>query len=248
VVKQNLGLAGQGALRLWEPELLAAQRRWIAHSLKQGRKLVIEPWHPRQFDFSVQLEMEQRGLRLIGFSTLLVDQKGQYQGNRAAPNFRQSPPVEVTRLLAEQSDITRRINQLYSAIISKLEPELRLAGYSGPVGIDAFVYRDSEGRSRLKPIVEINPRYTMGRLTLELMKQLYPGSHGTFRLLNLPQIRREGFETFLGYVASLAQRGPLQLAGEPVPKLRGGALCLNDPAVARVCLAVLQVSPDRATV
>ena len=39
-----------------------------------------------------------------------------------------------------------------------LEPRLRDVGFLGPLGIDAFVYRDATGRARLKPVVEINPR------------------------------------------------------------------------------------------
>ena len=47
--------------------------------------------------------------------------------------------------------------------------------FIGPVGIDAFVYRDATSVTRLKPVVEINPRYTMGRVLVELMKQTARG-------------------------------------------------------------------------
>jgi len=93
-----------------------------------------------------------------------------------------------------------------------------------------------------KPIVEINPRYTMGRVTVELMKQVAPGSHGLFELVNRSRIQAEGFDDFVAFAGSLTQRFPPRFAGEPVPKIREGALCLNDPAQAQVCLAVFQVS------
>jgi hypothetical protein len=108
--------------------------------------------------------------------------------------------------------------------------------------LDAFVYRTPEGRCRLKPIVEINPRYTMGRLTLELMQHTCPGSCGLFRLVSRAQARAEGFADFAGYNRSLTERFPLLREGEPVAKIREGALCLNDPAQAQVCLATFQVS------
>ena len=82
----------------------------------------------------------------------------------------------------------------------------------------------------------------MGRLTLELMKQTCPGSCGLFRLVSRAQARAEGFADFAGYARSLSERFPLRLEGEPVPKIREGALCLNDPAQAQVCLATFQVS------
>jgi hypothetical protein len=37
------------------------------------------------------------------------------------------------------------------------------------------------------------------------------------------------------------EKFPPQLEGEPVPKIREGAICLNDPARTQVCLATFQV-------
>jgi hypothetical protein len=148
----------------------------------------------------------------------------------------------VAALFGEPADISDRLQRLYGDILSLLEAELQRAGFVGPIGIDAFVYRTPQGDCRLKPVVEINPRYTMGRLTLELMKQTCPGSCGLFRLVSRTQARADGFADFAGYARSLSERFPLYLEGEPVPRIREGALCLNDPAQAQVCLATFQVS------
>jgi hypothetical protein len=94
----------------------------------------------------------------------------------------------------------------------------------------------------IKPIVEINPRYTMGRLVLELMEQTCPGRCGRLRLFSRAQARAEGFADFAAFARSLTGRFPLRLEGEPGPKIREGLLCLNDPAQAQVCLATFQVS------
>jgi hypothetical protein len=53
IVKEAIGLAGHNAIRLWEPELLDTQRRWLANVLKNRRQLVIEPWLEREADFSM---------------------------------------------------------------------------------------------------------------------------------------------------------------------------------------------------
>ena len=55
-------------------------------------------------------------------------------------------------------------------------------------------------------------------------------------------MRAEGFEDFPAFARSLTGSHPLRLEGEPTPKIREGALCLNDPAAAQVCLAMFQVS------
>ena len=242
VVKEAIGLAGHNAIRLWEPELLDTQRRWLARACEQGRQLVVEPWLERETDFSVQLEMTPRGLKLRGYTMLINDQRGQFQANRAAPNHTQRLPDDLIALFREPRDISVRLHGAYAAVMALLEAGLREADYLGPVGIDAFVYRALSGECRLKPIVEINPRYTMGRLTVELMKQACPGSHGHFRLINGAQCRAEGFDDFSTFARSLATKHPLCLEGEPAPKIREGALCLNDPATAQVSLAVFQVS------
>jgi hypothetical protein len=242
VAKEAHGLAGHNAIRLWEPEVLVAQRRWLAHALQHGRQVVIEPWLERELDFSVQLEMGPRHLKLCGYTGLINDRKGQFQANWVAANYDRCIPANVATLFREPADISGRLQRLYSDIFSLLEAELQRVGFVGPVGLDAFVYRTPQGSCRLKPVVEINPRYTMGRLTLELMKQTCPGSCGLFRLVSQTQAHAEGFADFTTYARSLSERFPLRLEGEPVPKIREGALCLNDPGQAQVCLATFQVS------
>jgi hypothetical protein len=81
----------------------------------------------------------------------------------------------------------------------------------------------------------------MGRLTVELMKQACPGSSGLFRIVNRSALKKAGFENFVSYAGSLAERFPLRLEGEPERRIREGVVCLNDPARAESFLAVFQV-------
>jgi len=241
VVKEAIGLAGSNAIRLLEPEMLENQRRWLANALRGGRQLVVEPWLERLADFSVQLEMTEAGLKLRGYTVLLNDARGQYQGNLAEPHHHTRIPARIIALFDGSGNVSGRLLALYAEIFARLETELRALEFVGPVGMDAFVYRAATGETRLKPIVEINPRYTMGRVTVELMRQVCQNSSGTFRLLNLTAVRAEGCDDFPSYAKQLARKSPLQLEGEPVPRIRSGALCLNDPAHAQACLAVFEV-------
>ncbi|HWX18374.1 MAG TPA: DUF455 family protein [Candidatus Binatia bacterium] len=242
VVKEAIGLAGHNALRLWEPELLEAQHRWLANALRNGGQLVVEPWLERELDFSAQFEMGTGGLKLYGYTGLLNDRKGQFQANWAAANYDRRIPASITGLFRAPADFSDRLKRLYGGICSLLEEEFRHAGFRGPAGLDAFVYRTPQGEPRLKPIVEINPRYTMGRVTAELMKQVAPGSHGLFRLVNRAMAQAEGFDDFHGYAQALTERFPLRLEGAPLLKIREGAVCLNDPGQVQVCLATFRVS------
>jgi hypothetical protein len=204
--------------------------------------VVIEPWLERELDYSVQLEMGPRSLKVCGYTGLINDRKGQFQANWAAANHDRRIPANVAALFGEAADMAGRLQRLYGDILSLLEAELHHAGFVGPVSIDAFAYRTPGGGCRLKPVVEINPRYTMGRLTVELMKQTCPGSCGLFRLVSRTQASAEGVVDFAGYARSLREHFPLHLEGEPLPKIREGALCLNDPVQAQVCLATFQVN------
>ncbi|MFO1487170.1 MAG: DUF455 family protein [Verrucomicrobiota bacterium] len=243
VVKEALGLAGSNAMRLFEPEVLESHQRWMSKALQNGRALVVEPWLDRLQDFSIQLEMSGDGLKLCGFTGLVNDAKGQFQGNWAESHHHKRIPGKVVSLFEGIPDISTRMLEFYEGVFKTLAQRLQQADFTGPAGIDAFVYRDAVGAVRLKPVVEINPRYTMGRLMVELMKQACPGSSGEFHLFNAAQLRQPGFATFADLAASLRTRFPLELEGEPVRKIHSGAVCLNDPSVAQVCLAVFQVHP-----
>lgn len=243
VIKEAIGLAGHNAIRLWEPEILPAQRKWLAHALEDGRQLVVEPWLEREMDFSVQLEMTSKGLALCGFTGLSNDLKGQFQANWAEAGYAQRLPSRVAALLSTNSDLVEPLHAFYREVFGLLEVELRQLHYFGPISIDALIYRASDGACRLKPVVEINPRYTMGRLTVELMKQTCPGNCGVFRLINKSQANAQGFVDFSGYAHNLQRENPLILDGIATPKIRQGSLCLNDPARAQVCLATFSVKP-----
>jgi uncharacterized ferritin-like protein (DUF455 family) len=241
VIKESLGLAGSNAMRLFESEILETHRRWIANASENHKQLVVEPWLERVLDFSVQLEMSDEGLKLCGYTGLINDARGQFQANVALPGHQKKIPANLIALFPEPPDIAQRLHALFADIFGLLETELRRVNFSGPIGIDAFAYRAADEKIRLKPIVEINPRYTMGRVTVELMKHVAPGSRGLFKLVSRKQALAEGFSDFSAYACSLNKKFPIRLKGEPSPRISEGAICLNDLAQAQVCLAVFQV-------
>lgn len=241
VVKEAIGLAGSNALRLLEPEVRQTQHRWLARAVAAGQELIVEPWLERLQDFSVQLEMTPAGLKLCGYTVLFTDARGQYRGNLAEPYYHTRIPSRVVSSFRQPRGLARQLLDLYAELFTLLEAELRRADYLGPLGLDAFVYRDGAGQPRLKPVVEINPRHTMGRVLVELMRQTCQGSSGWLRLVSRAAWRAEAVGDFASYARKLADQFPLRLEGQPVPRIREGVVCLNDPAHARVCLAVFQV-------
>jgi hypothetical protein len=133
------------------------------------------------------------------------------------------------------------MHRLFDDLRAALANEFTRVGLLGPVGIDAFVFRDADGAPRLKPVVEINPRYTMGRLTLELMRHVAPGSGGRFWIANRASLRAANVATFADLAAPLTARDPIVREGSPIAKIATGTVLLGDPATARTCLPVFEV-------
>ena len=116
VAKEAHGVAGHNAIRLWEPEVLAAQRRWLEAAVQNGRQLVIEPWLERELDFSVQLEMGPRRLKLCGYTGLINDPKGQFHANLVAANT--TAAFRRTWLRCSANRLTFRVASSASTAIS----------------------------------------------------------------------------------------------------------------------------------
>jgi hypothetical protein len=201
----------------------------------------VEPWLDRLLDFSAQLEMAATGLKLCGYTGLLNDARGQFQGNWAEPKFDKSFPAAVLASLQVTPRAGNEIQLFFGALFESLEAELRPTGFLGPLGIDAFVYREADGAVKLKPVVEINPRYTMGRVTVELMKHVCPGSYGLFRLVNRAALKSANCSDFKSYATTMTNHFPLVSEGSPNRRLREGFVSLNDPEQAEACLATFQV-------
>lgn len=206
-----------------------------------GRKLIVEPWLERECDFSIQLEMGLAGLEVCGYTGLLNDHRGQFRASWAESGAGDYLPERVRRLMGTPEVGFTGWDEFCGVILRELELELRRVGFLGPIGIDALIYRGGGGETRVKPVVEINPRYTMGRVMLELRRRFAVGSSGVFRLLSLAQVREAGYADFAAYTGSLKERCPLRVLEGEGGGIVGGAVCLNDPERARVCLAVLEV-------
>jgi uncharacterized ferritin-like protein (DUF455 family) len=200
---------------------------WIARLLSTQGAVVVEPWRERVFDFSVQFEMEATGLRRLGFTRLHNTTGGQFIAVEAGPRLLRglSPEIAVFLMNRGAGEAGGLMERTYETVAATLEAAFRAIGYLGPVGIDAFVYRDSGGALRLRPVVEINPRYTMGRLAWELRRRV-GGRTARF------SIGRKSDEP------SAEDHGVLDANG----RLAEGRVFLNSPADAVGFLAVLEVA------
>lgn len=244
VCKAPFGLAGRGMRRV---DTAAGFNRqdfaWLDQVLGSQECVVVEPWLERYADFSVQYSLSPGGSpRWLGFVRLYNSPGGRFHGCAAGPSFGRLLPPGAARALQECD-----AESLYRTTIPSALARLPGAGrLTGNLGIDAFLYRDPRKPGdalRLRPVVEINPRCTMGRITLELRRLAHPGRNMTFRLLSDSRLARTPFRTLRDYAAHLAEADPLTMDDSTRGRrITGGTLVLNDPARAARFLAIASVS------
>jgi hypothetical protein len=179
VLKAPFSTAGRDRrIRSVSTALGREEEEWIAEMLRKQKSLVLEPWLDRVVDFSVQYDAEGDGrLRRRGIVVLENSKKGQFRSATVADRFTDFLDEQSRRALFEGASSR---GHLIDFLDERLEPALRdllrSHRYAGPLGVDAFLYRDEAGEVRIKPVVEINPRYTMGRVAVELARFTAPNA------------------------------------------------------------------------
>ena len=145
---------------------------WTTKRLARDRAVFLEPWVDRVAEVGVQWTLHAARPdepTLEGVTELLTRPDGRYLGSR----FASSVPREAW--MEEAVSQTRH-----------LAIDLGRRGYFGPLGVDAMLYRD-DGRLHVRPIQDVNVRWTMGRLSLGWRRLLAGGSDGVWFHGEIPQ-------------------------------------------------------------
>lgn len=182
LLKPELSCAGRGQLIVNRDSSQQDVHDWLQRNLDAQGAVVIEPYLSRLVDFSALYDITREGLvRFVAFTKLLTDSRGHYLGTRVAPKIGNLFPRDLTVLFHQPVVQTKNGKfsgpDFFKKILSAELPTL-LPGYSGPVAVDAFFYRDSDEQIRMRPIVEINARCSMGRIAHNLRCKLSPNSVG----------------------------------------------------------------------
>lgn len=253
LVKAAFGAAGQDQVRLSAPPAPlwrdGAQRRHVERLLGEQGTLVVEPLLDRVLDFGFQLDVPVSGdVRFTGLSRFVTDGRGQYLGSFVHPLDAGLGDRERGLLCGDGRDLGY-LERIAGALADPLAAELAPAGYSGPLGIDAMVYREGDGL-RLKPVVEVNPRYTMGRVALAMARRVSAARTALWLVLRVQDIRRAGFAGALDFARHLEARHPVrrvEAAGHRHgARVDGGVVCTNDPGAAGGVLSLLVVAESLA--
>jgi len=169
VVKAEFSMSARERVLGQGRELPEQTLHWARKRIERDGIVFVEPWVDRIAEAGLQFTIPQSGEPVFeGVTPLLTDERGEYRGNRFAVHD------NIESLWSSSIDTAQQVAQ-----------KLQAKGYFGPLGIDAVRYRDREGELRLRPLQDINARYTMGRLALGFRRLLKPGETGSW--LHFPQ-------------------------------------------------------------
>lgn len=247
--KVDLGAAGRGQRRLdcragptsKDLEILKAAVAPLQRGYPNAPVGIVEPHLDRVLDLSLQWVREPpgapggAGLHFLGWTRQLIQPGRRYVGSVLGQPFADLP-ILLKRFLVE--DGFARLKQLEQWLRPRLDAALATVDYHGPFGVDVLVAGNVETGFTIKPLVELNPRHTMGMVALRLEKRIATGRSAQFLLLTKRQIRTLGFASFSELADSLASAHPVEHAQSG---MHAGFIPLADPAQARRLLPVLAV-------
>jgi uncharacterized ferritin-like protein (DUF455 family) len=238
VLKAPYGAAGGAALRLFGAPT-QADWRWMERVLAEQGCLVLSPWLARCADFSAHGDINDRGaFRFQGVVRFLADARGAFRGVCTGGALL-GLPTALSRVLTGDGQEKDRLTRTARTLLERLTPRLFSEGYRGPLGLDQLVWRTEqvarpgvlesaeEGPFGFHPAVELNTRWSFGRVGLRLRALQAAGSAGVLRLWRV----KEG----------LPRELPPPMVRDGQGKVREGRLFLSDPRRAREVAAVWEV-------
>lgn len=164
VVKSRWGMSGRQQRRgrgLPDERV----RMWIAERISCDGAVVVEPWLTIAAEGGSQWLLPVAGEPVwLGLTELEVDQRGQPRGCWTAPK---PDSLWTDDWQAQVREATRRIAKSVQA-----------DDYYGPLGIDVALIAEEGAATRLRPLQDLNARWTMGRLALEAGRWLDGGEAG----------------------------------------------------------------------
>ena len=196
IIKNDLSASGRNQFRIECRMPLSARDSDRINALFGDPKtdcqqvvVVVEPELDRVVDLSFlwRLETEDMAPTFLGWTRPLITAGRRYNGTKFGNVFGDCPPSLKRFLLSDRADKIHSVAQWLEPRLIQILKQRNFAGY---FGVDALVCRSRKNGSdefEIKPLVELNPRMTMGHVALRLSKHVATGVESEFRILNASQ-------------------------------------------------------------
>jgi hypothetical protein len=216
VVKSPWSSSGRGVQILRYGYLNTSNKQWINAVLKTQGYIMVEPLLHRVTDFSLHFHISPETIRYEGVGRFETNTNGQYEANILNPDV-----SDIQNLVS----LEKLSAQLLGAL-KFFDIQTRYAGYAG---VDLMVIR-LNGDLLIHPCVEVNWRYNMGIVALQLQRLLADDVKGKFAVHFSPK------QPFGDFHQQMTTEYPLEFKdGKPFR----GYFPLSDPAKAHAGAYVL---------
>lgn len=232
------GLSAAGRHRIWCD--VPPSKEALAPLLERG-PVVVEPWRDRVLDLGVLIDTRRRD-PVLGILRFLTDGRGQYKGHVIGLRLG-GLGDEIHQALFRPTDGVSGLSRL-EARAKEVAAALRAEGHEGPASVDAMLHRSARGLV-LDPVVEVNPRRTMGFIARALERHLAPRRAGLWLHLSKRDAKRLGYGSFSEMAAAFRRIAPAEWSpGREQPSLERGVLFTTDPETSQQVVTVLIVAED----
>jgi hypothetical protein len=154
-LKPRFGSSGRGRVAGVEGRADAPSLRGALARLAARGGAILEPWLARRLDLAAHLWVDPAGgILLLGTAVQLTTPAGLPVGHRGLVDSR-----------GRVSSGTSYDEALREAA-ARLAADAAAEGFFGPCGLDAFAFEGAAGETVLRPVVELNARFTMGLVAL----------------------------------------------------------------------------------
>jgi hypothetical protein len=177
VFKTPWSSSGRGLYPVLSDEFVKRSEDWVRSRLKQQKELIVESWLNKILDISFQfyIHSDER-IDFLGVNFFEAGSDGSFK--REFIGFPQNSKHES--LLKTLPD--RWVSEIEELLIETMREQGFGKHYCGPAGIDGIIFLDENSRTKVHPCIEINFRYNMGMLNMELMKKLHPDAVGAWQI------------------------------------------------------------------
>ncbi len=238
LIKACFSAAGRGHWRVplpWSP----SDR---AHALAMVRRgpVLVEPWFDVVLELSLRMRVDAQGARVSSIGRGLSSPRGGFEGAVLGP-VDAGLPTALRRWLRGDGRDADRLGRMANRVAAVVGERARSVGYTGLAGVDALVVRGPDGFG-LRPLVDLNPRCTMGHVAAALAPRVSRRSIGVWRAMSRQEVARWGWPDLATWAQAVAAEHPPRLDARG--RIEAGVVHTTDPARAQDVVMTLAVAPS----
>ncbi len=219
VIKTPYSSSGRGVQWIHSHTLSEMDQKWILGALTKQGTVSIEQGLCNQQDFAMEFYSDGEGMvQYQGLSIFQTEKGSAYSGNRLQ---RQEKMEDILTQWVSKEKL-QKVKEAVTQVLKESYGSL----YSGYMGVDMLIYQTADQQYAIHPCVEINMRYTMGMVALQLFRRLLaPNATGSYHIVYHKQ-KGDAYKQHL----LLQQTQPLQITADGRIEKGYLSLCPITPA------------------